>query len=169
MQPTLAPVTTPAPLPPTDAPVQPTLAPVTTPAPVLPPSDFFIEGQPGPSTSQFFLVISPTNRELDPSLFDNAIIDLAVFGGALNIKFEPSDPSVVRVNFRRDGVIVRSEGVAPYAIAGDNPPGNYFIWNPTSGTTYEIEVEGLDSSMAIAETRSIIISFCTGCAPPASV
>lgn len=173
-------IDTPAPVAPSDAPVLPTDAPVTpTDAPLLPtdahvmptdapvaltPPSIYIEGQNGPSTFQFFLVIAaPTNRVLEPSLFDTATIDLALFGTALNIKFEPSNANVVRENFSRDSVLVRSEGVAPYAIAGDNPPGNYFSWTPENGRRYEIEVEGLDSGGAVVETRSIMISFCSGC------
>ena len=112
---------------------------------------------------------TPRNKVINPSLFDNAVIDLAVFGSAfINIKYEPLNPDlVVRVNFRRDGILVRSEGVAPYAMAGDNPPGNYFTWGPqqSDGTTpwYEIEVDGLNASMEVVETQSITISFCTGC------
>lgn len=110
-----------------------------------------------------------SNVVLDPSLFDNAIIDISVFGDALNIKFEPSDPDVVRVNFSRNGLFTRSEGVPPFALAGDNPPGNYFVWVPVSGATYTIEAKGLNSSNQVVETKTITISFCSGCSACAGV
>lgn len=87
----------------------------------------------------------------------------------MNIKFEPSDSTVVRVNFFQNGVLVRSEGVAPFALAGDNTLGDYFVWPTVSGSAYTIVAVGVNSIGGTVETRSITISFCSSCSPCAGV
>src|SRR5690606_11429802 len=51
----------------------------------------------------------------------------------LNIRANTSPESVGSVVFELDGKKFRTENVSPYALAGDNPPGNYHDWTPPLG------------------------------------
>ena len=97
--------------------------------------------QPGPSTSSFSLVLASTKDVIEtPSLFNNAIMDLEVYGSAFNIIYA-NPGGVARVNFFLDGVFERHDQLPPFTMAGDSQ-GKYYPLSltPTSGTTYEIEI-----------------------------
>lgn len=72
-------------------------------------------------------------------------------------QFDPSDPFVNKMRFWCDYLLVRTESIVPYAMVGDDPPGNYFAWNPCSDTTYKMEAQGISTTSQVVETKSIVI------------
>jgi|GEM_PF-3114893 len=80
----------------------------------------------------FQLINSETNSFIR-NLSHDDIIDLSVTGSQINIVAEtPSDSESVVFSLNSDSEH-RTEGVAPYALAGDNN-GNYYNWSPQMGT-----------------------------------
>ncbi len=81
----------------------------------------------------FTLVNSSTNADLR-DLGNDETIDLSTTGHQLNIRANTSSETVDWVVFELDGNDnLRTEGMAPYALAGDTE-GDYFDWTPSIGT-----------------------------------
>ena len=95
--------------------------PVYVPAPVNPPSSLAL-----------VLVDADKNRDVGP-LSSGMTISLGELGSALNVRADPiSPPGVGSIVFTLNGAFVRTENVAPYALAGDRK-GKYLSWTPPVG------------------------------------
>ncbi len=85
----------------------------------------------------FTLVNAVSDQDLF-ELQDGAVINLATLPtNKLNVRADVELTAGGSVTFERNGVHVRTENTAPYAMAGDNPSGNYSVWTPAVGD-YEI-------------------------------
>jgi len=81
----------------------------------------------------FTLVKAGTAGDIGP-LTNGMTINLATIG-QFNIRANICNNGTVgSVKFVLNGSTVKTESVAPYAIAGDNPAGNYLAWNTTTGS-----------------------------------
>ena len=82
----------------------------------------------------FTLVDAVTNQDIMP-LKENDVINLAALPHKkVNIRADLKNGNQnTSVQFFLDGILTRTENVAPYALAGDNPPGNYAHWTPGTG------------------------------------
>jgi hypothetical protein len=85
---------------------------------------------PAAEVTRFVLVDADTDRDIAP-LQDGATIDRRKVGGTINVRADVSG-SVGSVRFQIDGRTVRTENVAPYALAGDNN-GDYNAWSIGGG------------------------------------
>ena len=84
---------------------------------------------PGPTAE---LINAATDTVIGP-VTNGMTIDLGKVGSRLNIRGTPSG-TAGSMQFKIDGQPIRTEGVAPYALAGDNGVGDYFDWTPPIGT-----------------------------------
>jgi hypothetical protein len=71
--------------------------------------------------------------ELIGGITDGAVLDLSMLPTYLNVKAYPTTNRVGSVVFMLDGKGVRLENGPPYALAGDNPTGDYHNWRPSLG------------------------------------
>ena len=78
----------------------------------------------------FTLIDTRNNRDIGP-LEDGGTIDRPIIGSAGNLRANVSG-DVESVQFAVDGQVVRTESVAPYAVAGDNQ-GEYNEWRIGAG------------------------------------
>ncbi len=102
----------------------------------------------------FTLVNALTDQDLTP-LNDNQAIDLSQTGSDLNIRADiTTTTSLSMVRFMLDGELFREEGVAPYALAGDDPTGDYLSWSPAPGS-HTVTAIALDSNDSVVEQRTI--------------
>lgn len=89
---------------------------------------------PPPATSAVKqLILINTDSQVDLRALTGACtICLSADGTGLNVRADVSG-TVGSVAFYLDGKLVRTENVAPYALAGDNATG-YLRWTPTAGS-----------------------------------
>ena len=87
----------------------------------------------------FTLVNSRTDQDIQ-RLEDGDVLRLSETGKYLNVRADFSGVSPLgSVVFYLDGNKVHTENVAPYALYGDSPPGNYRDWTPQQGKTYRLK------------------------------
>jgi len=80
----------------------------------------------------FTLINADTNQPIGP-LKDGATLDLSKLPTRnLNVRADTRPANVGSVRFKLDGKTVRTEGTAPYALAGDQG-GRYSSWTPSPG------------------------------------
>ncbi|MFY0599422.1 MAG: Ig-like domain-containing protein [Cyclobacteriaceae bacterium] len=82
------------------------------------------------SLDSFTLMNADTNEPIQ-TIEDGDEFDIADTGTSLNIRANTSG-TIGSVKFDLDGTTQRTEGVAPYAMAGDNS-GDYNVWTPSLG------------------------------------
>lgn len=82
------------------------------------------------SVSSLTLINATTDEDIG-ELTNNYTIDLATTGHALNVRAN-TEGTIGSVQFTLDGQVFRTEGVAPYALAGDDN-GDYRVWTPSEG------------------------------------
>lgn len=80
-----------------------------------------------------FGLIDATKDEVIGGITDGAVLDLSMLPTYLNVKAYPTTNRVGSVVFMLDGKGVRLENGPPYALAGDNPTGDYHNWRPSLG------------------------------------
>lgn len=187
--PTVAPTNTPTDTPttmpsltptdtPTITPVPPTatITPTNTPTPIPPEAEPTSAPQPvGPEIASLTLINADTNEPIpgfDP-LPDGAVIDLAALPtDNLNMRANPVPGAVGSVRFGLNSdADYRVENVAPYALAGDSPTGQYRRWTPEPGaytvtaTAYsETRARGTSGApyvmnFTVVETPPLVASF----------
>jgi len=81
-----------------------------------------------------------------------------------NIRAEACPDTVRSVRFRLNGEFFRTEERVPFAVAGDNPQGDYHAWQPAPGT-YTIEATPYDGDSATGNagpTATITITIVDG-------
>ncbi len=82
----------------------------------------------GQRVESFTLINAETDKGIQ-SIVDGAVIDLSKLPAhQLNIRANTNPGKVGSVVFILDGEKVRTENGAPYALAGDNPSGDYHAW-----------------------------------------
>lgn len=118
----------PPPLPPPTPEPEPPQPPTPDPIPPPPTPEPPVPPAPSPAISRFMLVDAVTNADIGP-LVDGGTIDFRLHGKALNVRAEASAGPV---SFELDGVLVRTELTAPFALGGD-VNGDYQPWTPTLG------------------------------------
>ena len=102
----------------------------------------------------FTLVNAATDRDLY-ELDNNDTIDISRVGSRLNVRADvQSGSSIGMVAFYLNGALMRQERTSPYALAGDNPTGDYLIWTPGAGS-YTLEAVAFNSSNNVVERRTI--------------
>ena len=97
---------------------------------------------------------------------EGEVIDMTNFPGGFSIVAETTPPAIDEVVFTVDGSVVRTETVAPYAIAGDNngnfvpfnrPDGNYAL--TVTGTANAVALAPLSINFSIVNTPSAVVAF----------
>ncbi|MDZ7848271.1 MAG: lectin-like protein [Owenweeksia sp.] len=78
------------------------------------------------------LITAGTGGLID-HLADGYIINKAAINGNISVEAIPCSGPVGSVIFSINGNNAQTESVAPYAINGDSPPGNYTPWKPQAG------------------------------------
>lgn len=82
----------------------------------------------------FTLVREGTAGDIGP-LTQGMSINLASIGNfSVRANVCPGSTSVKSVKFELNGVAVKTENTAPYAVNGDSPAGNYIKWNISPGS-----------------------------------
>ncbi|CAN5397420.1 hypothetical protein BH20BAC1_BH20BAC1_01670 [soil metagenome] len=80
-----------------------------------------------PVVSSFTLVNADTDDDIQ-SIPDGSTLDINTLPRYVNIRANTNPNKVGSVVFILDGKKVRTENGAPYALAGDNPAGDYHNW-----------------------------------------
>jgi len=114
--------------------------------------------------SSFTLINAATDADAG-ALDDGAVISLAQ--GPFNVRANLCANSGAKsVRFRLNGREYRIENVAPYAIAGDSPKGDYNEWHVSPGTYVitAIPYSGANGSGTAGVSRSIRVTFTGGAA-----
>ena len=125
-----------------------------------------------PVITGFTLINATTDQDISDLELTNtpAVINILETGMHLNIRANAVG-QVGSVVFALDGVIINKENVFPYALAGDEPPGDYRSWTPTLGrhtltaTPYEGKNgkgqagEALTLEFVVVDQALAIISF----------
>ena len=85
--------------------------------------------------THFTLIDAASNKSIfELYKYENpVVINVLEVGNQLNIRANTSPQVVGSVVFELDGEVIRTENVFPYALAGDDPPGEYFSWTPPVG------------------------------------
>ncbi len=87
---------------------------------------------PTGSVTSLTLVNADADQDIQ-TLNSGAMIDLNQVGLHLSVRANVSG-SVASTVFKLDGATVRTENSTPYAIAGDDPSGDYNPWTPPVGS-----------------------------------
>ena len=114
------------------------------------------------------LVNADTDADISP-LSDGATLDLAALGESLSVRADVS-VSFASVTFTLDGALIKTENVAPYAIAGDSPQGDYNPWTPALGSrqlTVRAHSAAGGSGSVVAE-KSVSFEVVSGSPPPSN-
>lgn len=95
-------------------------------------SPFYVLGQ---SVDSLTLVNADNEQDIGP-LINGQVLNLSTLSTRnLNIRANTSPSKVGSVRFGYDtNSSYHIENIAPYALAGDNPTGNYLNWTPTLGS-----------------------------------
>ncbi len=106
----------------------------------------------------FTLVNSLSDLDISP-LEDGDVINL-FYTPNVNVRANLCVEPVGSVKFNLNGPTFRTEGSAPYALAGDNPTGNYNKWNVSVGayTIMAIPYSGPAASGAQGTAKTISIT-----------
>jgi hypothetical protein len=94
----------------------------------------YAEGPPLPTVASFTLVNADTDADI-LSITDRAVIALDAFDPipAFNIRANVSGPAPGSVVFTMNSATAQTENVAPYALGGDSPTGDYSALTPPLG------------------------------------
>jgi CubicO group peptidase (beta-lactamase class C family) len=112
----------------------------------------------GVSVVSLTLVNADSDTDLE-LLADGATLNLATLPTkALNIRANTSPGTVGSVRFTRNGVVVRTESVAPYTMAGDSG-GNYEPWIPAPGSYTLVATPFTGAGASGTEGTSLSITF----------
>lgn len=108
------------------------------------------------AVTRLALINASTDADLR-TLANGDVVRLSSDGLALNVRADVSG-TVGSVRFVLDGRVLRSENVAPFALAGDNA-GDYGAWTPTTGS-HVLRVEPYElGSLGGAAGQPLEISF----------
>ncbi len=114
--------------------------------------------------SSFTLVNAASNADAGELNYGDSV---SLADGPFNVKANLCENSGAKsVRFRLNGREYRIENSAPYAIAGDNPAGDYNKWNVSPGTytITAIPYSGSNGSGTAGVSRSIRVTFTGGAA-----
>ena len=107
-----------------------------------------------------FTLINADTDESIRTLADGDIINLATLPTRkLNIRANTNPAVIGSVEFELNAMTYSVENLAPYALAGDSPPGNYAPWTPTPGQ-YALTATPFSENRAQGEVgESLTVDF----------
>lgn len=151
------------------APITPATSPPVSPPPVSPPSP------PPPSGVGFITNLELINASTDQDIgvFQNGTTLDTSAGATFNVRADVSEPGgtvenitiVSSVKFLLDGVEIRTENTAPFAVAGDNS-GDYLPWNIASGSHTLSVIPYAGTNAAGAAGTPVDVAFTVTGTPP---
>jgi len=117
----------------------------------------------------FTLVNSSTDQDIGP-LVNGQVVNLALTPN-INVRANLcTDAGTASVKFNLNGSQFKIENTAPWALAGDNPTGDYHKWNVTPGT-YTIQAipyTGSNATGTAGTSLSVTITVINGAAKTSS-